>query len=271
MCSRQGHNYPVWDVEFSPLGFYFASASQYVVLQLLPREWLSSLEFTALVNRYTYVVITVTAPLAFGAQTKRTPSEYSLATLRMWTVSNSTPTVTISPQAPRTCGAYTPYYSLVAVDPRHPLLVSDMYSDPGIPYRDSSVRLWDIESGECVRLFTGHAFGVRALAVSPDGRVLASGGAYSDRALRSFFILQYGVWWVSGADRKVILWDIGSGRKLQELPSHEAEVCSLDFSVEVRLASSQPALDIAFELKDRVLYWYFTGSIGAPARVRCDG
>lgn len=27
VCYR-GHGYPVWDVQFSPLGFYFATASQ---------------------------------------------------------------------------------------------------------------------------------------------------------------------------------------------------------------------------------------------------
>jgi transcription initiation factor TFIID subunit 5 len=27
LVSYKGHNYPVWDVEFSPLGYYFATAS----------------------------------------------------------------------------------------------------------------------------------------------------------------------------------------------------------------------------------------------------
>ncbi len=41
---------------------------------------------------------------------------------------------------------------------------------------DRSVRLWDLQAGECVRVFQGHATAVHALAFSPDGRLLASAG-----------------------------------------------------------------------------------------------
>ena len=42
-------------------------------------------------------------------------------------------------------------------------------------FSDETVRLWDIQSGECVRLLTGHTATVRSLAMSPDGRYAASG------------------------------------------------------------------------------------------------
>ena len=44
--------------------------------------------------------------------------------------------------------------------------------------------MWDIHKGTCVRLFTGHTRGISALAISPNGRYLASGGKH--RALRNF-------------------------------------------------------------------------------------
>jgi len=39
--------------------------------------------------------------------------------------------------------------------------------------------MWDIHKGACVRLFIGHARGVTGLAISPNGRILASGGNYT--------------------------------------------------------------------------------------------
>jgi len=53
--------------------------------------------------------------------------------------------------------------------------------------------LWDIQSGQCVRIFTGHHASVYSLCFSPDGRFIAS----------------------SGEDKNIILWDIGSGKKLK--------------------------------------------------------
>ena len=41
---------------------------------------------------------------------------------------------------------------------------------------DKSVRLWDILTGHCVRIFTGHKSAICALAFSPDGKYLASSG-----------------------------------------------------------------------------------------------
>ena len=63
---------------------------------------------------------------------------------------------------------------------------------------DRSCRLWDVQTGDCVRIFQGHAGTVHALAFSPDGRMLASGAE----------------------DGVVILWDIAASRKIKSLLSH---------------------------------------------------
>ena len=36
--------------------------------------------------------------------------------------------------------------------------------------------MWDIQSGGCIRLFSGHTGGISCITVSEDGRLMASAG-----------------------------------------------------------------------------------------------
>ena len=66
---------------------------------------------------------------------------------------------------------------------------------------DSTVRLWEVESGRCVRLLEGHAASVWSVAWSPEGRRALSGGA----------------------DSTVRLWEVESGRCARVLEGHSAD------------------------------------------------
>lgn len=81
---------------------------------------------------------------------------------------------------------------------------------------DKTVRLWDVQTGNCVRLLTGHTGTVNTLAISPTGQVMASGGE----------------------DGTIFLWDLASGKKLKQMKGHKGTIYSLDFSKDGNVLAS---------------------------------
>ena len=81
---------------------------------------------------------------------------------------------------------------------------------------DKTVRLWDLSSGNCQRIFAGHKEAVKSVALSADGRWVLSGS--DDRTLR--------------------LWEVSSGKCLKIFEGHTGKVHSVALSRDGRWALS---------------------------------
>ena len=79
---------------------------------------------------------------------------------------------------------------------------------------DTTMILWDIQSGQMLRRFEGHADKVMSVAFSPDGRTVLSGS--NNRA--------------GSKDTGVILWDVQTGDILRRFEGHTAGVWAVAFT-----------------------------------------
>ena len=75
---------------------------------------------------------------------------------------------------------------------------------------DKTLRLWDADTGKCLRDFEGHTERIVGAALSPDGKRVLSGCD----------------------DRTVRLWDATTGKELRQMTGHTEEVWSVAFGPE---------------------------------------
>lgn len=80
---------------------------------------------------------------------------------------------------------------------------------------DQTISLWEAETGKEIRALK-HPGWIWSLAISPDGKILAS----------------------AGGDHAVLLWDTGTGHKLRTLVGHNWQVRSLAFSPDGKTLAS---------------------------------
>jgi len=124
------------------------------------------------------------------------------------------------------------------------------YAVTGGGMTDSTVKIWNIESGECLRTLKGHSSSVETVVLSDDGRNLLSGS--DDKTLKLWDVesgkctgnFQGHNLSVTGADinpdftrivsssqdRTVRIWNIRSEKCLNILREHKGEVTSVAFS-----------------------------------------
>jgi len=86
------------------------------------------------------------------------------------------------------------------------------------PYKDNSIKLWEVESGALLRVFEGHTDTILPLDISQDGTRMLSGSR----------------------DGSMKLWDLGSGEEIRSFVAQPSGVFVLSFSPDGRRAISGP-------------------------------
>jgi WD40 repeat protein/serine/threonine protein kinase len=154
---------------------------------------------------------------------------------------------------------------------------------------DNTVRIWDLETREeRPKLPRGHRQPVHAVAVSPDGRRVASGeesglikladpatGAFTvnllqqPHAVTALAFSPDGATLASaGPDGVVRLWNVTTKEKTRELRGHEDRVSSLAFSPDGKTLASG-GIDHSVRLWDPSTGEPRLASEGHPGKVRC--
>jgi|GEM_PF-1177626 WD40 repeat protein len=124
--------------------------------------------------------------------------------------------------------------------------------------RDTTVRLWDANTGRLLHTFSGHRGTVRAVAFGANGRLVLSGG-FDDRLrlwdvssqqqirdwratkadITTLAFSANGKHALSGSyDRKVKLWDVSNGQLLREFTGHTQGIQAVAFSPDGHYALS---------------------------------
>jgi WD40 repeat protein len=145
---------------------------------------------------------------------------------------------------------HTFFVSSVAYSPEGKFIVSGS--------ADSTIKIWDLETGREIWTLPDHDSTVKSVAYSPDGRFVASGSAdYTIKiwdvengqniktlsghtsVVNSLAYSPDGQFLASGStDRSVRIWDIESGRALRTLLGHSLWVNSVAYSPDGRTIAS---------------------------------
>ncbi|TFY82331.1 hypothetical protein EWM64_g1676 [Hericium alpestre] len=154
VVAYRGHQNPVWDVDWSPLGIYFATASRDRTARLWSTDRTSALRIYA-------------GHMGDVDCVKFHPNSLYLATgssdwtARLWDVQRG---------------------SCVRVFIGHQGVLTTLACSPDGRYmatggEDLAINLWDLGSGRRIKKMTGHTASIYSLAFSAESSMLVSGGA----------------------------------------------------------------------------------------------
>lgn len=91
-----------------------------------------------------------------------------------------------------------------------------LFAAGGQPGLSGEVREWNVADGTLARTFSGHRDAIYSAALSPDGKILAT-GSY---------------------DQKIKLWDVESGKELRTLSGHNGAIYGLAFRPDGKILAS---------------------------------
>ncbi|KAK7683933.1 hypothetical protein QCA50_012904 [Cerrena zonata] len=153
----KGHNQPIWDIKFSPMGHYFATASHDQTARLWATDHIYPLRiFAGHINDVDCVAFHPNSSYVFTGSSDKT--------CRMWDVQTGS--------AVRIFMGHTGPVNCIAVSPDGRWLAS--------AGEDSVINVWDVGSGRRLKTMRGHGrSSIYSLAFSREGDVLVSGGADS--------------------------------------------------------------------------------------------
>ncbi|KAG2023562.1 TFIID and SAGA subunit [Coprinopsis cinerea AmutBmut pab1-1] len=150
----RGHENPVWDVKWSPMGIYFATGSR----DRTARLW--STDRTACLRIYAGHLGDVDC-VGFHPNSLYLATGSSDWTARLWDVQRGASVrVFVGHQGPVSCLTLSP-------DGRYLATAGE----------DLAINLWDLGSGKRVKKMTGHTSSIYSLAFSAESSLLVSGGA----------------------------------------------------------------------------------------------
>ncbi|KAG6912022.1 hypothetical protein DXG01_000270 [Tephrocybe rancida] len=150
----RGHENPVWDVKWSPMGVYFATASRDRTARLWSTDRISCLRIYA-------GHLSDVDCLQFHPNSLYLATGSSDWTARLWDIQRG---------------------SCVRVFLGHQGTVSSLAISPDGRYlasagEDLAINLWDIGSGKRIKKMTGHSASIYSLTFSAESSLLVSGGA----------------------------------------------------------------------------------------------
>ncbi len=209
------HSAEVRSVAFSPDGKTLASGSADDTIKLW--DVVSGRQLRALKGHSDWVV-----SVAFSPDGKQLASGSWDERIKIWDVASGSELRSLRHYGPITSVSFSPDGTLLASG-------SSLASTETGDIKDDIIRIWDVASGTELRALTGHSYGVRSVAFSPDGKMLASGGD----------------------DRTIKLWDVAGGTELRTLRGHSTYVSSVAFSPDGKtLASGSGVGDQTIKLWD---------------------
>jgi len=150
----RGHQNPVWDVQWSPMGIYFATASRDKTARLWSTDRLSALRIYA-------GHLSDVDCLKFHPNSLYLATGSSDWTCRLWDVQKGVPM--------RVFIGHQGAISALAMSPDGRYLAS--------AGEDLAINLWDLGSGKRVKKMTGHTASVYSMSFSNESSLLVTGGA----------------------------------------------------------------------------------------------